>query len=196
MKERFCNILKATGREGVDYVIEDLENWGFFKAPASGRGHGAYPGGLTEHSLNVYDAAMDLRKGLLERRPDLEPNLSEESVAIAALLHDVCKAKGYRLVHKKRKNSLGMYEDCDEYEYNDDWMPVGHGEKSVILLLPSIDLTDDEIMAIRWHMGPWNLGKDEEKAYRMATRQSALQTLIHAADTVASALYERDAPKL
>lgn len=196
-KKRFCDILSATGRQNIDYVLEDLESWGFFEAPASCQGHGAYPGGLLEHSLNVYDAAMATRRSLLELRPDLEDQIPADSVAIAALLHDVCKTNFYKLVKKKKRNEIGVYEDVEMYEIHDENFPVGHGEKSVIILLQSgLDLTDDEIYAIRWHMGPWNLSRDDEKFYRQAGRQSALQPLIHSADTIASALLERPSTKL
>lgn len=196
-RQRFCDLLTATGRENIDYVIEDLDSWGFFESPASSQGHGAYPGGLLEHSLNVYDAAMATRKSLVEVRPDLEKQLPEDSVAIAALLHDVCKAGFYKLVKKKKRNEIGTYEDVETYEIHDENFPVGHGEKSVILLLQSgLDLTDDEIYAIRWHMGPWNLSRDDERFYRQAGRISALQPLIHSADTIASALLERPGAQL
>lgn len=195
-KERFCTILRDTARENIDYVIEDLEAWGFFEAPASSQGHGAYPGGLLEHSLNVYDAAMATRQSLVAARPDLEKQLPADSVAIAALLHDVCKANFYQLTKRKKRNEIGIFEEVEQYEIHDENFPVGHGEKSVILLLQSgLDLTDDEIYAIRWHMGPWNLSRDDERFYRQAGRQSALQPLIHAADTIASALLERPAVK-
>ncbi len=194
-KERFCKILRDTGRENIDYVIQDLEDWGFFEAPASAQGHGAYKGGLLEHSLNVYDAAMASRESIVKFRPDLEEQLQPDSIAISALLHDVCKADFYRLVKKKRRNEIGTYETVEMYEIHDENFPVGHGEKSVILLLQSgLDLKDDEIYAIRWHMGPWNLSRDDEKFYRQAGRQSALQPLIHSADTIASAILERNAP--
>ena len=38
-KQRFCELLRATGRENIEYVIEDLETYGFFEAPASVRNH-------------------------------------------------------------------------------------------------------------------------------------------------------------
>ena len=191
-KNRFCTILRETGRENIDYVIEDLESWGFFEAPASAKGHGAYAGGLLDHSLNVYDAAVATRKDLIAARPDLEAQLPLDSIAISALLHDVCKANFYRLVRRKRRNEIGIFEEEEAYEIHDEVFPVGHGEKSVILLLQSgLDLSDDEIYAIRWHMGPWNLSRDDEKFYRQAGRVSALQPLIHAAETIASALLER-----
>lgn len=197
LRARFEKLLRDTGRENIDYVIEDLDAWGFFTAPASSQGHGAYPGGLLEHSLNVYDAAIEARQAMLTLRPDLEEDLAPESIAIAALLHDVCKADFYHLVKKKRRNEVGQYEDFEQYEIHDENFPVGHGEKSVILLLQSgLDLKDDEIYAIRWHMGPWNLSRDDEKFYRQAGRATPLQPLIHAADTLASAILERPGKKL
>jgi len=196
-RARFEKLLRDTKRENIDYVLEDLDSWGFFNAPASSQGHGAYPGGLLEHSLNVYDSAMEARKAMINLRPDLEADLDPDSIAIAALLHDVCKADFYRLVKKKRRNEVGQYEDFEQYEIHDENFPVGHGEKSVILLLQSgLDLKDEEIYAIRWHMGPWNLSRDDEKFYRQAGKASPLQPLIHAADTLASAIVERPGKKL
>lgn len=102
-KERFCEILRGTGRENIDYVIEDLEAAGFFTAPASVRNHYSFEGGLLEHSLNVYDAALAVRESLIKLRPELEEKLPLDSVAIAALLHDVCKADLYKKVVRQRK---------------------------------------------------------------------------------------------
>ena len=114
-KERFCSLLRSTGRENIEYVIEDLETYGFFEAPASVRNHLNTPGGLVEHSLNVYDAAMMLRESIVKRRPDLESRLPVDAVTLASLLHDVCKANIYRLVTRKRKNEIGMWEEVQEY---------------------------------------------------------------------------------
>ncbi len=195
-RSRFIEILRATNRENIDYVIEDLDSWGFFTAPASAQGHYAYPSGLLDHSLNVYDAAMNTREWVVRERPDLESQLPTDSIAIAALLHDVCKADFYELVRKKRRNEIGTYEEIETYEIHDEHFPVGHGEKSVILLLQSgLDLTDEEIYAIRWHMGPWNLSRDDERFYRQAGRLTPLQSLIHSADTIASAMLERPGKK-
>ena len=191
-KERFCNILTATARENMDYVLEALQDMGFFDAPASSAGHYSYPGGLVAHSLNVYDAAMAIRSTAIAMRPDIEAQLPEDSVAIAALLHDVCKTDLYVRAVRKRRNEIGVYEAQEIYEIHDENFPVGHGEKSAMILLRSgLDLSDDELCAIRWHMGPWNLSKDDEKFYRQAGKRSPLAPLIHTADTMASSLLER-----
>lgn len=195
-KQRFCELLRSTGRENVEYVIEDLESYGFFDAPASARNHFNHPGGLVEHSLNVYDAAMMLREGIIRRRPDLEKKLPADAVVIASLLHDVCKADIYNLVTRKRKNEIGVWEETQEYEVSYSRMPVGHGEKSVVMLLRmGLDLEDDEICAIRWHMGPWAVDTssiEQDKSYRQSIANSPLLPLIHTADTIASQIFERD----
>ena len=195
-KDRFCQLLRSTGRENIEYVIEDLEAYGFFEAPASVRNHYNHPGGLVEHSLNVYDAAMMVREGILARRPEMEKHLPAESVILASLLHDVCKANIYTLVNRKRKNEIGLWEDVKEYEISYKSLPIGHGEKSVVMLMRmGLDLEDDEILAIRWHMGPWAVDTtqiDIDRSYRQAILNTPLVLLIHTADTIASQIFERD----
>lgn len=196
-KERFIELLRSTEREGIDYVIEDLEYAGFFTAPASSTQHLNYDGGLVEHSLNVYDMAVMLREQLVVRRPDLEKHLPLESIVIASLLHDVCKADIYRKTTRKRKNAIGIYEEYEAYEVDYSNMPIGHGEKSVIMLLRSgMYLEDDEVIAIRWHMSAWDLpfqSFELSKSLNVARDKSPLCSLIHTADTLAANLIERKA---
>ncbi|MDO4320791.1 MAG: HD domain-containing protein [Bacteroidales bacterium] len=197
MRERFCRILRDTGRENIEYVIEDLTDYGFFEAPASARNHFNFPGGLLQHSLNVYDMAMALRGAIIPMRPDMENALPADSVAIAALLHDVCKARIYHRTKRKQRNEIGVWEDVESYEVDYSDLPVGHGEKSVIMLLRSgLDLEDSEIFAIRWHMGAWDIPAQSiemDKSYRRAQQKSPLVALIHTADTLAAQILERDA---
>lgn len=186
-KARFTKLLMDTGRENMDYVIEDLEALGFFSAPASVRNHDNFEGGLVQHSLDVYDTAVALREALVKMNPDLEKELPMESVTIATLLHDVCKADIYRKVIRSRKNEVGQYEKFEDYSYDYSDLPVGHGEKSVIRLLRSgLDLEDNEILAIRWHMGPWEVdtsNREQEGMYRQAQLNSPLVGLVHHADS-------------
>jgi len=129
-----------------------------------------------EHSLKVYDMAIALRESIIKMRPDMEAQLPLASVAIATLLHDVCKADIYRKVQRARKNEIGIYEKFEEYTVDYNNFPVGHGEKSVIMLLRSgLDLEDEEIFAIRWHMGAWELAQqsiEQERSYRTAQRKN------------------------
>lgn len=196
-RERFCQILRDTGVDNIDNVIAYLDELKFFEAPASARNHFNFPGGLALHSLNVYDMAMKLRESVVALRPDSAELLAPESIAIAALLHDVCKADIYRRTLRRQKNEIGVWEDIEGYEVDYSVLPVGHGEKSVIMLLRAgLDLEDDELMAIRWHMGPWDLPAQSiemDKSYRKAQQKSPLVPLIHTADTLAAQIIEHDA---
>lgn len=58
-KERFKEIfISQVTRPGAADLLAWLGTTDFFEAPASTRFHGAYPGGLVEHSLNVYYALL------------------------------------------------------------------------------------------------------------------------------------------
>lgn len=151
-RERFLSIFKEKiKREGADKLLEYLsEKSDFFFAPASTRYHGAYPGGLLEHSLNVYDCLCDY----LERPRVKEVyglSFSEESVAIAALLHDLCKVDFY-VEGKRNVKENGMWREVPYYTI-DDQLPYGHGEKSVYIISGYMRLTREEAFAIRYHMG-------------------------------------------
>ncbi len=183
MKNRIIDLLKATERERIENVIEYLENKSdYFTAPASTTFHGNYSGGLAEHSLNVYNVAMKVKAAMVELKPELANRLSDESIAIVALLHDLCKTNVYKLEKKNRKVN-GRWEEYD-----------GHGEKSVIMLLTlGFPLTRDEMMAIRWHMTAWELAFQSAEAksnLNAAKEQCPLLTVLQAADGLASALLE------
>lgn len=153
-KERFISIYnEKITRRGADKLLEWLDSEGsdFFTAPASTRYHGAYEGGLCEHSLHVYDCLCSyLERERVKKQYGLE--YTEESIAIASLLHDLCKINLYRVSYRNAKNEQGVWEKVPYYEYH-DMLPYGHGEKSVYIVSGFMRLTRDEAMAIRWHMG-------------------------------------------
>ncbi len=196
-KQEFLQLLRSTGREDIDYLVEDLEDLGFFKAPASTRFHLNSEGGLVEHSVNVCHVALKLRETIVAMDDTLREQLPVDSVIIASLLHDVCKADIYKSVTKKQKNGFGVWTDVPGYEVDYSSFPLGHGEKSVIVLLRSgFDLTDDEIMAIRWHMTAWDLPFQSPEArgnLNIAKEICPLLSLIQAADNLAANLIERNA---
>ncbi|MCI7728278.1 MAG: HD domain-containing protein [Bacteroidales bacterium] len=193
-KEKFISYLKSTNREGVDYVIEDLEDLGFFTAPASTRFHLNEEEGLLVHSLNVCDMALQIRELILAEDDSLREKLPRESVIIAALLHDVCKADIYKKTIKKKKNNIGIWEDVEGYTVDYSGLPIGHGEKSVIRLLCSgLYLTDDEMLAIRWHMSSWDLPFQSQEmisSLNTAKNQCPLLSLIQAADGISANILE------
>lgn len=198
-RSEFVELLYSTGREGMDEVIGQLEELGFFQAPASSKFHLNHEGGLLEHSLNVCKVGLMLREQMLALKPELEESLNKESVIIAALLHDICKADIYQKCIRKRKDRLGQWVDYETYELDYSDFPLGHGEKSVIVLLRmGLDLSDDEIMAIRWHMSAWDLpfqSPDLKANFDTAKRLCPLCTLIQAADGLASNLLESKDPE-
>ncbi len=195
-KNKFTEILSATGRTGIDKVLSKLEENGFFEAPASTKFHLSCKGGLLEHSLNVYEAAMFLREQVIARKPELEAQLPADSVAICALLHDTCKSDIYKEGILNRKNADGYWEKYVGYQVDyTAGLPLGHGEKSVIMLLSwGLDLTEAEIMAIRWHMSAWDMpmqSPEHKESFNAAKSKSALVSLIQSADGIATGLLER-----
>ena len=188
-KDKFSELLRSTARNGVEEVLRGLESLGFFEAPASTRFHGCCPGGLLAHSLAVCDQALALRGMEIVKRPELAEKVPVESVIIAALLHDVCKAEVYKEVEKFRKDKNNQWEKYKTYGVDYSALPLGHGEKSVIRLLRfGLELTDDEMLAIRWHMQGFDLSDSAEARanYTAACAKSPLVTLIMAADLLAS----------
>lgn len=195
MRDRFIQLLRETNRKGIENVIQHLDELGFFTAPASARFHLSRPGGLLEHSLNVFDAATMIRDGLISRFPDLEAQLASDSIAICTLLHDVCKSDIYKPAIVSRKNALGYWEKHDGYQVDYSDLPLGHGDKSVIMLLSwGLEMRTEEMLAIRWHMSAWDLAfqSPEQKAcIETAKAKTPLVTLIQCADGIASGIMER-----
>lgn len=174
-KKTFVNLLRSTGREGVENVISGLDSLGFFTAGASRDHHNNFEGGLLKHSLDVYGCAIKL----VEERSQYS-FLDIDSIILVTLLHDVCKADIYHSVNGYIQPEYSAF-------------PIGHGEKSVIrLLLMGLQLTEEEMLAIRWHMGDRFL-KDstgcylgqEAKCYRYAADRY-LCRLLREADRRAS----------
>lgn len=173
-KARFLTILrKNVNRPGLEDLIVWLEGTDFFTAPASTRYHLACEGGLLEHSLHVYD--------------ELAQHTNLETAAVCGLLHDVCKANIYQPSFRNIKNEeTGKWEKVPCYTKKDAF-PYGHGEKSVFLISRLIPLTDEESMAIRWHMGfTDDAARNNLNAVSEAFHYSPLVWNLHAADMRAS----------
>lgn len=183
-KERFINIYKEMiHREGSDKLLDYLlsEHCDFFTAPASTRFHGAYPQGLLEHSLNVYDCLCDYLSR--ERAKQVyHMNYSDETIAIVALLHDICKVNCYKESTRNVKVN-GTWTQVPYYEF-DDQLPYGHGEKSVYIITGFMRLSREEAFAIRYHMGL--SGNDEVRNVGQSFEQFPLSFALSCADMEAT----------
>lgn len=188
-KEEFIQIYNANiTREGADKLLEYLcsPSSDFFKAPASTRFHGAYEGGLLEHSLNVYHCLVDYLAR--ERTKSVYGmNYSAESVAAAALLHDLCKVNYYGTELRNAKNEQGTWEKVPYYTI-DDKLPYGHGEKSVYIITGFMKLSREEAFAIRYHMG--FSGIEDKNSIGKALEEFPLAFALSVADMEASYFLE------
>ena len=185
-------------RKGIDELLDYIEHkTDFFTAPSSTKFHLNTPGGLCRHSINVFEAALKINEHLLRPKQDAgeclfsEP-LKEESIAVAALLHDLCKCGLYKQVEKWKKDEQNKWVSYIGYEVNDEF-PFGHGEKSCYIINFYLRLTKEELLAIRWHMGMFDVaenGSSGRFAFYNACDISPLVVLLQMADMSSSHWFE------
>ena len=190
IREEFIEIFQThIHREGAEALLEYLNRSDFFTAPASARFHGSFVGGLAEHSVNVYHCLTDyLARERVQELYGLD--VAPETVAIVALLHDVCKIGCYKAGTRNVKNeTTGQWEKVPTFFYEDK-LPYGHGEKSVYIVSGFMRLTREEAMAIRWHMG--FSGGEDKGLIGQALRQYPLAFALHTADMEASTFLENE----
>ena len=208
MKQEFIQIFNENiKRDGASDLLAWLEKSSFFDDPASSKHHLASPGGLCQHSLNVYHRL----KRLIEEEAEHDisfAGISDETIAVCGLLHDLCKVGCYAKEPKNQKtydpekvaaaqrwqikhDDLGdfIWETVLQYKFSDP-MPYGHGEKSVYIVSSFMKLTREEAFAIRYHMGPWMDGEQRNAGDAFAMYPLALLT--HFADMAATNLDEKE----
>lgn len=183
-KEEFIQIyqeyIKRPGAQNLlDYLTSDASD--FFTAPSSTRYHGAYEGGLVQHSLNVYHCLVDYLS-----RPRTKElygmDYTDETVALVALLHDICKLNFY-VQDTRNKKINGKWETVPYYRI-DDTLPYGHGEKSVYIISSYMRLSREEAFAIRYHMG--FSGPEDNNTIGRALEMFPLALALNVADMEAS----------
>ena len=176
MVEEFKALLRSIQRDGMQDLINFIEErTDFYTAPASTRFHGDYEGGLVEHSLKVYEL---LKQKVATSSIPIE--VSEDSLKLIALLHDICKVNYYKVDYRNAKNEQGVWEKVPYYTV-DDTIPYGHGEKSVMMITEYIKLTPEEKYCIRWHMG-FTEPKEQYSTISAAYKKYPLALLLHEAD--------------
>ncbi len=186
-RDRFITTLSDVGRIGTNELIKYLETkTDFFTAPASSIHHSNCDGGLVLHSLNVMDLALKINEAL-------EFGIPRESIIISCLCHDICKAQYYVKAEKFRKNEHDRWETYMSWKVEEK-LPLGHGEKSLILTNRFITLNAAEMCAIRWHMGAYDPGTafnyPSGNPFHQSMRDYPLCTLIQMADLAAANVKE------
>lgn len=158
-------------------VIDKLKELRFFQAPASSKYHGDYEGGLFDHSCRVTEILVELTKN---------NNLkwdAAESPYIVGMYHDLCKCDQYK--------KLWEPDERDRmYEFNPYTAVKGHGDKSVIMLSTFVQLTDEEMMCILYHMGSFT-DKSEWSYYTRAIKKYPNVLWTHMADMIAAQIEGR-----
>ncbi len=189
----FESLLLSTNRKGVNEVIDYMRRTDFYTAPASAKYHSNYNGGLLDHSLFVYTLSEMLVDSLSKMDPDITMQCNRDSIIICSLLHDICKTCFYRETTKWRKDEHNDWQSYIGYEY-DDTFPIGHGEKSVIMLQKiGLDLNPCEMLAIRYHMGHFGEQNVEfNMSMKTAMKMCSLITVIQQADFLATNLFEKE----
>ena len=189
IKQEFLDIFyDNVERDGAEALLEYLEKTDFFTAPASGRRHSNFEGGLCLHSINVWKRFVKLLQN--EYGDNWTDTISAESAAIIALLHDICKVNTYTVEMRNVKVD-GEWVQKPYYKYFDT-LPYGHGEKSVYMISGFMRLTREEAMAINWHMGAF----DARCTSNMSIMQNVFYKfpvafLFHIADYMATYLDEK-----
>jgi len=183
-KQKFLDLLRQVRRPGTEDLIAFLEESDFFTAPASSIYHGNYEGGLVEHSLKVYEILCHkVKHAIISIQP------TDETLILIALLHDLCKTNVYQVAYRNEKTEFAGWVKVPYYKFNDE-VPLGHGEKSVMMAMDFIRLTMEEKLCIRWHMGfseasDWQTGNAISNAYK----KCPLAFLLHQADWEAALFF-------
>ena len=195
--KRFEKLLLSVNRQGIDKLIEFIRKSDMYTAPASTKFHSCHEGGLLEHSLNVYDCLLAKKDSIIWK--EYFKTIPDETIIITSLLHDLCKTYFYEVDYKNQKIYSENGSKKDEkgkfdwqtvpfYKVNDK-IPLGHGEKSVMMIEEFIRLKPVERYAIRWHM---LFSEENSLTAGNAVKLHKLVLAINEADMEATYLLEKE----
>ena len=176
-KETFVAFARHIEREGIDQLMEWLDSTDFYTAPASTRFHGSHEGGLVEHSIAVHGRLYELAHFY-------NIQVSDETIAIVALFHDLCKIGTYKTEMRWRKDANNQWEQYPTYKRDEDFKFGGHGSKSMYIIQNFMKLAPEEAVAINCHMGQWDATTYSDVA--SAYEDCPLTWVLHVADEAAT----------
>ncbi len=176
-------LVKALSERNADTqgLLDFLEESGFYEAPASGGNHLHIPGGLAQHSLNVFDAMNNIYKTMTD-------NIDFSSVVICSILHDLGKVGDFsepNYIENYLKS--GKVSTSKPYATNPNIPYVDHEIRSVEFIRRYIELSPEEYQAILFHNGLYGT------FYRQISgKETPLYLLLHFADMWASRVTEKE----
>lgn len=182
MNNDYVKLQELLGDYCTHELIAFLHEHNYFTCSASVKHHGNETGGLFAHSMAVAKTLIDLtnKLGLVWQR--------EESPAIIGLLHDMCKTDDYvYVVDSPGKELFGgaVVNKVGHWDYNPEPILKGHGDKSVLMLSSILQLTEEEMYCIRFHMGAFT-DSSEWKFYTNAVHKFNNVLWVHQADMIAA----------
>ena len=174
----------AAIEDRLNKMLEWLKQTDFYLAPASSAYHDSFAGGLAYHSLCVYNKMLELFA---------IPTFSHvglASASLVALVHDWCKISYYEPYFKNVKDDrTGQWHQEQAWKVNQRGLPLGHGATSLFLVSRFINVTADEALAIRWHMGRWHCPEPELGELQKSNEVCPLVYLTQFADQLACVKY-------
>jgi hypothetical protein len=168
-REKVIALLLSTNREGMQELINWMNEKGFFTSPAAMSHHSNYDGGLVDHSINIYNTYVKLCN-------EYKLEVPRETKIIAAFCHDLCK--------------VGLYiGENGRYVYNNSVGSQGHGVLSLVITRRFLKLTELEEKMIQFHMGMYT--KDSSRKDLEDAFNDIKVKLFYFADEIACHLMEK-----
>lgn len=165
-------------------ILSNLHKTSFYEDPASSIYHESYPGGLLDHTLTVVNEIIDLHKVTKFSK------VPYDVAVLSALVHDWCKIGLYEKYQRNVKNEkTGVWEKVDTYRRTDPPVPLGHGVASLYLVQQYLRLSREECLAIRWHMGEYNVAPNEMNELHCANERYPLVQMLQFADRLSITSY-------
>ena len=127
-REEIYALVEKVEKVSVKKLLRYLDSSGFFYRPSAPNRHHNFPGGLAEHSLGVFRIVEEWNNMNPEERRNSElynfklsdkhvlcniftEKMDYDDMVIAAICHDLCKAKHYyfegRIIKKHHSDYLG-----------------------------------------------------------------------------------------
>ena len=185
---RFRRIVKSELPDAyiprIQRCVEWLEDTDFYAAPASTQYHESFEGGLLVHTAKVHSHIIRLLQTYAFNKCCID------SAVLVGLCHDWCKIGLYESFMRNVKDDNGNWVQVESFKHAENIMiPLGHGVSSMFLMSRFLNLSASESLAIRWHMGPWNVAPNEMNDLQAANEKEPLVHLLQFADQLSITNY-------